>query len=63
MFGIDPVDDLGEDHGDGLQRVDFLIAIETLGPVLHREHADDAPAAQDRHTEESVERVLPVSGR
>ena len=47
-------DHLGEHHGGGLQRLDLLVAILTLGAVLHREHADCVAAAQDRHADEGV---------
>ena len=51
-------DHLGEHHGGGLQRLDLLVAILTLGAVLHREHADCVAAAQDRHAEEGVVDLL-----
>ena len=47
-------DHLGEHHGGGLQRLDLLVAILTLGAVLHRKHADRVAAAQDRHAAERV---------
>ena len=47
-------DHLGQHHGGGLQRLDFLVAILTLGAVLHRQHAEHVAAAQDRHAEERV---------
>ena len=60
-FGADDVahkssrgDHLGEHHGRGLQRFDLLVAILTLGTVLHREHADCVAAAQNRHADEGV---------
>ena len=47
-------DRLGEHHGGGLERLDLLVAILTLGAVLNREHADRVAAAQDRHAAERV---------
>ena len=47
-------DHLGKNHGGGLQRFDLLVAILTLGAVLHREHADCVAAAQNRHADEGV---------
>ncbi len=45
---------LGEDHRHRLQRLDFLVRILALSGVLHRQHADDAAAAQDRHAHQRV---------
>ncbi len=44
----------GENHGDGLQRLDFLVAILSPRRILHRQHADDPAAAQDRHPHQGV---------
>ena len=55
-------DRLGKHHGGGLQGLDLLVAVLPLGAVLHREHADGAAAAQDRHADEGVIDFLPRLG-
>ena len=57
-IGINPIDNLGQHHGDCLEVVDFLIIIGPLGPVLNRKDTNDTSAAQDRDTEKGVERVF-----
>ncbi len=49
---------LGQHHGDDLQVLDLVVGIGAFGAVLHHQHADGAPAAQQRHAEEGVERVF-----
>ena len=51
-------DHLGDHHGSGLQRLDLLVAVMTLGAVLHRQYADGVTAAEDRHAEEGVVDLL-----
>ncbi len=51
-------DHLGQHHGDDLQVLDLVLAIDPAGAVLDHDDADRAPAAQQRHAEEGVERVL-----
>ena len=46
------------ERGDDLHRLDLVLGIGAPGPVLHREHADDAAGAQDRHAEERVVDLL-----
>ena len=41
-------DHLGEHHGGGLQRLDFLFRIGASGAVLHVEHAERIAGAQNR---------------
>ena len=43
---------LGEHHGDGLERLDFFVVIVALGAVLHHENAKDTAAPDDRHAHE-----------
>ena len=47
-------DHLGQHHGGGLQRLDFLLGIGAPGAVLHHQHAERVAGAQDRHAEEGV---------
>ena len=49
---------LGQDHGDGLDVLDFLVIIAPLGAVLDDENTDRAAAAQQGSTEEGVIGVL-----
>ena len=51
-------DHLGQHHRDGLERLDLLLGIDALGPVLHHQHAERLAAAQDRHAEEGVVDLL-----
>ncbi len=51
-------DHLGQDHGDDLQVLDLVLGIDALGAVLHDQHADSPPAAQQGHAEEGVVRVF-----
>ncbi len=48
----------GQNHGNGLQRFDFLFGIKARGLVLHREDAEHLPAAHNRHAEERLERIF-----
>ena len=45
---------LGQDHGDGLDVLDFLVVIAPLGAVLDDQHADGPAAAQQGGAEEGV---------
>ena len=51
-------DHLGDHHGSGLKRLDLLVAVMTLGAVLHRQYADGVTAPEDRHTEEGMVDLL-----
>ena len=51
-------DHLGQDHGDDLEVLDLLLAIDALGAVLHHQHPDGAAAAQQRHAQEGVEGIF-----
>ena len=51
-------DQLGQHHGDGLQRLDLFLVVVAARAVLHRQHADHAAAAQDGHAEQRVEDLL-----
>ncbi len=50
--------DLRQDHGDGGERLFFLLVVVARGAVLHREHAEHPFAAHDRHGEERMERIF-----
>ncbi len=45
---------LGDDHGDGLQRLDLVLGVIAQRAVLHHQHAEHVPAAQDRHAHQRV---------
>ena len=51
-------DELGEHHGDGLQRLDLVLGVVALRAVLHDQHAEHAAAAQDRHAHQRVVDLL-----
>ena len=50
---------LGQDHGDGLDVLDFLIVIAPLRAVLDDQHADGPAAPQQGSTEEGVIGIFP----
>lgn len=50
--------DLRQHHRDGLQDVDLFLTIGPLGPVLDNEDTSYPAGAQDRHAQESMERVF-----
>ncbi len=57
LAGLDQLaagDELGQHHGDGLQRLDLVLGVVALGAVLHDEDAEHAAAAQDRHAHQRV---------
>ena len=57
LVGADDVlrrDDLRQDHGDGLQRLDLFLVVLAAGAVLHDQHAMHAAGAHDRHAGERV---------
>ena len=58
VLRIHAVDNLGQHHGNGLKRIDLVIAIGPLGPVLDRQDPQNAAAAQDGHAEEGVEGIF-----
>ena len=51
-------DHLGEHHRRGQQRLDLLLGIDAVRPVLHDEHAERLAGAQHRHAEEGVVDLL-----
>ena len=48
----------GQDHRDGLQRLDFVFAVNARHLVLHHEHTECALRAHDRHAEERAVRIF-----
>ncbi len=46
--------ELGQHHGDGLQRLDLVFVVVAQRAVLHDEHAEHAARAQDRHAHQRV---------
>ena len=53
-----PGQQLGQHHGQRLQRLDFLVGVVPAGAVLHRQNAQDPAAAQDRHPHQRVVDLL-----
>jgi hypothetical protein len=51
-------DQFADDHGDGLERLDLVLAIGAVRLVLDDENAQRAAGAQDRHAEEGVENLF-----
>ena len=51
-------DHLGEHHGGGLERLDLLVGVDPVRPVLDDEHAERVAGPQDRHAEEGVVDLL-----
>ena len=51
-------DQLGQHHGDGLERLDLHLGIAALLDVLDREHAHRPLAPDDRHAREAAEALL-----
>ena len=52
------VQQLGEDHRDGLQRLDLDVLVAPRVDVLHGQHADRPLAPHDRHAGEGMELLL-----
>ena len=50
---------LRQHHCGSLQRLHFLLGVDAVRAVLHVEHAERAPGAQDRHAEEGMVDLLP----
>ncbi len=50
---------LGQHHGNGLQVLNLVLAIDAGGAVLHHQGADGSAAPKEWHTEKGVERVFP----
>ena len=46
--------DFGQHHRDRLQRLDLFLGVVTFGAVLHRQHADDLAASEDRHAHQRL---------
>ena len=53
------VEEFGEHHGDGLQRLDLDVLVAARLDVLHGQHADCPLAPHDGHAGEGVELLLP----
>ena len=51
-------DQLGQHHGDGLQRLDLVLGVVARRAVLHHQHAEHPAAAQDRHAHQRVVDLL-----
>ena len=51
-FELADGDHLGEHHRRRLQRLDLLVVVGAVRPVLDDEHAEGGAGAQDRHAEE-----------
>jgi hypothetical protein len=61
LVGADDVtgrDQLRQDHGDGLQRLDLLLVVLAPRAVLHDQYAEHATGAQDRHAGERMVDLL-----
>ena len=51
-------DELGEDHGDRLHRLDLVLGVMAQRAVLHDENAQHPAAAQHGHADERVKNLL-----